>query len=421
MEDRGRSTAGARELAGSPNPETLKLAYFDCFSGISGDMTLGALLACGVDPEDLRDDLEQLSLPGWRLDVAETSRNGIGALDVTVSITEEPGHSRHLSDIREILQGAALSERVRGRALAVFQRLAEAEARIHQTTADRIHFHEVGAIDAIIDIVGTCACLERLGVDQVWCSPLPLGRGFVRCMHGMIPLPAPAVLELAAGVPVTGSDVEGELVTPTGAALVTSLAAGFGAIPPMRVVATGYGAGKKQFGERPNLLRVTVGERDEAALESLPEVAVLETNLDDLSPQFYETAMERLFAAGALDVYLTAVQMKKGRPGTLLTVLAPPARREALADVIIDETSTLGIRFTTMRRACLERAWHTVETEYGPVRIKVGWWKGRERTASPEYEDVKAAARGHGVPVRIVHQAALAAYASRHREAPGRP
>jgi pyridinium-3,5-bisthiocarboxylic acid mononucleotide nickel chelatase len=373
-------------------------------------MTLGALLSCGASEADLRAGLDRLRLPGWRLDLTETSRNGIGATDVTVTITEPQGHGRHLHHIEEILAASDLSEPIRQRALTIFTRLAEAEAKIHQTTVERIHFHEVGAVDAIVDIVGACLGLEILGVEQVICSPLPMGKGFVECAHGTIPLPAPATLELIQGVPVYGIDLEGELVTPTGAALMTTLATSFGPMPTMKVRATGYGAGKKEFGNRPNLLRVVIGETVEDAFSGAPEIVVLETNVDDLSPEFYEPLTERLLEAGAADVYLTPIQMKKGRPGTLLTVLASPDLTDTLAGIIFRESSTLGLRQSTMRRLCLDREWKPVETPYGPIRVKTGSWRGLETTASPEYEEVKAAARAHNVPAKTVHQAALQAY-----------
>jgi len=388
----------------------MRIAYFDCFSGVSGDMTLGALLACGVEADWLREELARLNLPGWRLDVAPTSQNGIGATDVTVAVTEEQGHGRHLHHIGEILAKSDIRPGIQAKALAVFSRLADAEAKIHQTTPDRIHFHEVGAVDAIVDIVGSCLLLEKLGVERVVASPLPMGRGFVECMHGTIPLPAPATLELLEGVPVYPVDVEGELVTPTGAAILKTLAHEFGPMPTMTIRASGYGSGKKRFGNRPNLLRVILGDTVEDVFSGAPEITVLETNVDDFSPQFYEPLSEKLFASGAADVFLVPIQMKKGRPATLLTVLAPPDRAELLADLIFTETTTLGIRFNTMKRICLEREWKTVETQYGPIRIKVGRWKGEEKTASPEYEDVRAAAEKTGTPLKAVHQAAMTAY-----------
>ena len=388
----------------------MAIAYFDCFSGISGDMTLGALLACGVSEDDFRQELARLKLAGWELEVQETEQNGIGATDVTVKITEEQGHGRHLYHIEEILQKSELPQPVQNKALEVFTHLANAEARIHQTTPDRIHFHEVGAVDAIVDIVGAVICLDKLGVTEVVCSPLPMGRGFVECMHGTIPLPAPATVELTQGIPVYGVEIEGELVTPTGAALVKSLAASFGPMPPMRVLAQGFGAGKKRFGTKPNLLRVAVGEAIGREFTGAAEVAVLETNLDDYNPQFFEVLSDRLFEFGALDVFLTPVQMKKGRPGTLLTIICAPDNTEPLAGVLFRESSTLGVRVNTSRRICQDREWKTVETPYGPIRVKVGRWQNAETTVAPEYEDVKSAAASSGAPVKVVHLAALRAY-----------
>lgn len=390
----------------------MRVAYFDTFSGISGDMTLGALLACGGDEAHLRRELSKLKITGWKLDIASTSKNGIGATDVTVSLTEPQGHGRHLHHIEEILTASDIAPSVKERALKIFTRLAEAEAKIHQTTVERIHFHEVGAVDAIVDIVGSCVLLDQLGVEAVYCSPLPMSHGFVECAHGTIPLPAPAVLELLQDVPVYSVDVEGELVTPTGAALMKTLASGFGPMPAMRISTSGYGAGKKEFGNRPNLLRVVIGEAVGDVFTGAPEIGVLETNLDDLSPQIYEVLTERLLAAGAADVYLTPIQMKKGRPATLLTVLSPLDRTDALTEVIFRESTTLGLRQTTMRRQCLDREWRTVDTEFGPIRMKVGTWKGTETTATPEYEDVRAAALAHDVPVKRVQEAAVVAYRS---------
>ena len=373
-------------------------------------MSLGALLACGASEDALRESLAGLNLSGWELEVRETEQNGIGAVDVTIRVTEEQGHGRHLYHIEEILQKSSLSESVQDRALQVFTHLANAEAKIHQTTPDRIHFHEVGAVDAIVDIVGAAVCLELLEVDRICCSPLPMGRGFVDCMHGSIPLPAPATVELIQGIPVYGVDVEGELVTPTGAALMKTLASNFGAMPPLKVSSQGFGAGKKRFSQRPNLLRVVMGESVDSALPGASEVTVLETNLDDYNPQFFAPLSARLFEAGALDVYLTPVQMKKGRPGTLLTALSPPERAERMAELIFQETSTLGIRLNSSRRICLDRDWTTVSTAYGDVRIKRGLWRGAETTASPEFEDVCRAAEAFGVPVKTVYAEALAAY-----------
>lgn len=385
----------------------MKIAYLDCFSGVSGDMMLAALLACGVSPDDLRSDLAGLSLPGWTLDVENVSVSGIDALDVTVQVSGEQPH-RHLEDIERILDQSTLTDNVRQRATAVFVRLAQAEGRVHGCAPEHVHFHEVGAVDAIVDIVGCCCLLDRLGVDAIECASLPMGHGFVTCAHGNIPLPAPAVLEITKNVPVHGVDVEGELVTPTGAALVTVLARAFGPMPAMTQHVVGYGAGKSRFPGQPNLLRVVVGEASPD--QSSEEVVVLEANLDDFNPQFYDVLSERLFQRGALDVYLTDVQMKKGRPGVLVTVLAPPARGPELVDTMFAETTTLGLRMQTKRRLCMDREWVSVETRYGKVRVKLGRWRGSVLKAAPEYEDVRACAEQAGVPLMAVHQAAMVAY-----------
>lgn len=389
----------------------MKVAYFDCFSGVSGDMTLGALLACGADEALFRENLAALPVPGYELNIQRVQRAGITATDVDVRLMEtDQGHGRHLSDIAEILRASSLSEQVQRQALAVFTRLADAEATIHGTTRDEIHFHEVGAVDAIVDIVGSCLLLEMLGVEQVVVSAIPCGTGSIHCQHGWMPIPAPATLELLQGFPVYSVNIRGELVTPTGAALVTTLAdhSTAGKIPTMRVIASGYGAGKKQFApDRPNLLRVVLGEIEDAADQTPQTVAVLETNLDDQNPEGFELLMERAFAAGALDVFLTPIQMKKNRPAMLLTVLCPTDCAEVLTELLFRETGTFGVRTREQRRSTLERCWQTVATPYGDIRLKQGAWRGETLTSAPEYEDCKAAARMHGVPLRRVYEAAL--------------
>ena len=390
----------------------MKTAYFDCFSGISGDMMLGALLACtGVGEAPFREQLAALGVPGYELSIRTVTREGITATDVDVKLTEtDQGHGRHLSDIARILGESGLSARVREQAVAVFTRLADAEAKIHGTSRDTIHFHEVGAVDAIVDIVGTCLLLEMLGVERVAVSALPCGYGTVWCQHGWMPIPAPATVELLRGFPVYSVDIQGELVTPTGAALVTTLAepATAGKMPAMRVLASGYGAGKKQFKpDMPNLLRVILGETEDAADPTSQTVAVLETNLDDQNPEGFDLLMERAFAAGALDVFFTPIQMKKNRPATLLTLLCPPETADMLAAILFRETGTFGVRVREQRRYTLARSWRTVKTEFGDIRLKAGAWQGEEVTVAPEYEDCKRAAQEHGVPLRRVYAAAV--------------
>ncbi|BDI29760.1 UPF0272 protein [Capsulimonas corticalis] len=402
------------------NKHTMKIAYFDCFSGVSGDMTLGALLACdGADETQFRRRLAALNLPGYELSIQRVTREGISATDVDVRLIErDQGHGRHLADIAAILENSGLSSWVRTTALTVFTRLADAEAKIHGATRDAIHFHEVGAVDAIVDIAGSCILLEMLGVDRIASSSIPCGYGTITCQHGIMPVPAPATMELLKGFPVHSVDIRGELVTPTGAALITTLAdpKTAGRLPAMRVLTNGFGAGKKQFKpDMPNLLRIVIGETDDAPSshdassgDATPQtVAVLEANLDDQSPEAFDLLMERCFAAGALDVFFTPIQMKKNRPATLLTVLCPADLSETLAAVIFRESSTFGVRHRTQERYTLARTWRTANTPYGEIRLKVGAWRGETMTIAPEYEDCRRAALAHGVPLAQVYRAAL--------------
>lgn len=409
-----------------------RVAYFDCPSGIAGNMALGALLACGADRDALIRRLGTLDLGEWSLEVVRKEEHGIGALHVDVKTPPETGHGRHLHHIEAMISSGDLPDRVRAQAIAVFRRLGEAEAGIHGVDIQSLHFHEVGAVDAIVDIVGTCLLLHDLGVDRVVCSPLPMGRGFVRCMHGVIPLPAPATVALTRGVPTYGVDIEGELVTPTGAALMTALADEFGPQPSMRVESVGYGAGTMTLPDRPNIVRVMVGQPGSGEVR---EVAVVETNVDDMSPQLFDVAMERLLQVGALDVYASPIQMKKNRPGLLITVMCPPECVRAVVEVLFSETTTLGVRVRNCERMCMEREVVAVTTEYGDIRVKVGRWDAARRDeaaasavsaseehgtrqsgdagickAMPEYDDVKAAALRHGVPARVVAEAAVRAF-----------
>jgi len=385
-----------------------RTAYFDCFAGAAGDMVLGALMHCGVPPERLREMLAGLDIGEWRLDAESVTRSGIGSLRVRVSAPPEAGQGRHLPEIEKIIGGAGLDAEVAESAVRVFRRLAEAEARVHRADINRLHFHEVGALDAIVDIVGTCALLHELGVGKVVASPLPMGHGFVECMHGVIPLPPPAVVELTRGVPVYGAGIEGELVTPTGAALLTTLAESFGVLPRMAPVSIGYGAGTREFPDRPNLLRVIVGE--EAQPQSDDDVAIVETNIDDMSPQFYDVVMDRLFSAGALDVLAQPVQMKKNRPGTLVTVVCRPDGADRLAAILFAETTTLGVRMWRAGRRCMGRCVVPVTTEYGTIRVKVAEWGDSVRKAMPEYEDVRRLSEAADVPARVVWESAMAGY-----------
>ncbi|HOM70740.1 MAG TPA: nickel pincer cofactor biosynthesis protein LarC [Armatimonadota bacterium] len=387
----------------------MKIAYFDCFAGISGDMTLGALIDAGADVEKLQDALSGLHLHGYKIEVKSVEKSHIMATDVNVEVDDHHHHHhRGLTHIREIIQQSGLSGWVKDTAIRIFTRLAEAEAKVHGSTPDEVHFHEVGAVDAIVDIVGTAICLELLDRPKVVASPLPTFHGFATGAHGTFPLPAPATVELLQGVPLRRFDVEGELVTPTGAAIITTIASEFGSMPSMSINKVGHGSGKKER-EFPNLLRVILGE-GVGDYPSSGRIVVIETNIDDFNPQFYDSVMERLFSAGALDVYLSPIQMKKNRPGTLLSVLCPFDKAHEFSEIVLKETSTLGVRITEWDRICLDRRWQEVETDYGRIRIKIGELGGKIINASPEYEDCKKAADAHNVPVKLVYDAAVAAY-----------
>ena len=394
----------------------MRIAYFDCFAGISGDMALGALVDAGADFEALKQNLRKLAVGGYEISAGRATTGGIAATGVTVEVTEHSHHGRGFSQIKRVIEESDLSERVKSNSTEVFRRLGEAEAKIHGKDIEEIHFHEVGAVDAIVDIVGTCIALELLGIEAVYASPVPTFHGTVEIAHGVYPLPAPATVEILAGVPWRKLDIEGEIVTPTGAAILAGLAGGFGAMPPMSVESTGYGAGTKDFGI-PNVLRVMVGQgacEDEngTTLRGCVEVAVIESNIDDLSPQVYDVVMDRLFESGALDVYLTPIQMKKNRPATLLSVICEPGDVDKLSVILFEETSTIGLRIDRRTRTCLPRETVKVETRFGPIRAKVARRNDEVVNVQPEYDDCKAAAARHNVPVKRVHDAALAAFYS---------
>jgi uncharacterized protein (TIGR00299 family) protein len=393
----------------------VRIAYLDTFSGISGDMTVGALLHLGLPLDALREAVKMLALPDVELSAERVLRSGIEATKFHVRVRgEHPDHGAHAhghahrayAEIRDLLARSALAARVKADALAVFARLADAEGRVHGVPPDSVEFHEVGALDAIVDVVGAALGFAHLGVDAVYVGPLPLGRGRVQTAHGPLPVPAPAVVELLRGRPVCPEDGSAELVTPTGAAIVAALARPE-AVPQMRMQAVGYGAGDRTLSDRPNVLRVQVGEPIVPA--GADEVLVLETTIDDMSPQLYEHVLERLLAAGARDAFLVPVVMKRSRPGTMLRVLADPADRDRLAGIVFAETSTIGLRYTRWGRIVLPREERTVETQYGVVRVKVARAPDGTLNVAPEFEDCRRLAGERGVPLKAVHQAALAA------------
>jgi uncharacterized protein (TIGR00299 family) protein len=386
----------------------MRIAYFDCFSGISGNMILGALVDAGLDVERLTAELAHLPISGYALRTEEVRRRGLRGTYVEVEVSEK-GVERHLHQIEEIIDGSDLPKAVKSRSQAIFRRLAEAEARVHGMPIDHVHFHEVGAMDAIVDVVGAAVGLWLLGIKRVYASPVHVGCGTVTCAHGTLPVPAPATQELLRGVPIYGRDVEAELVTPTGAAILTTLVEEFGGAPPMQVRQVGYGAGSRDL-PLPNLLRVSIGETTEK-VEGYEEdvVTVIETNIDDMNPQLFEHVMDRLFDAGALDVFLTPIQMKGSRPGVQLTVLLTEERVADALGVLFAETTTIGVRMYPMRRWKLGRERIVVETRYGPIGAKVARRGAAVMNVAPEYRECQRAAEERGVPLKEVYQAALEA------------
>ncbi len=379
----------------------MKICYLDAFSGISGDMTVGALIDAGADQREMLRTLDSLRT-GAKFEVEKTARRGIQASKFRVFCAETAKH-RHLSQILELIAGSELSAQAKQNASAVFQRLGDAEAKIHGIPIEKVHFHEVGAVDSICDVVGACAGFDLLGVHAIYCSPLNLGSGTVPTEHGMLPVPAPATAALLQGKPVYARGPAVELTTPTGAAIAATLATTFGALPPMRITAAGYGAGDKDFPEQANVLRILTG--DTTGAEEATEVAVLEANIDDSSPQVLGYAMERLLEAGALDVTLEALLMKKSRPGSLIRVIARPEDREMMAQMMFAETSTLGLRIYSAERRVKARQWIEVDTPHGKVRIKIS----ENGSFAPEYEDCRKLAREAGVPLKqILAEAGLA-------------
>ncbi len=387
------------------------IAYFDTFSGASGDMIVGALLDAGLSIDDLRADLAKLALKGYRVSSGVVQKCGLAATKFEVSIERHAGHPhRTMTDVTALLDESLLSDAVRDKAQRVFERLAAAEAAVHGVPVEDVHFHEVGAVDSIIDIVGAAIGLERLGIDKIVSGPLRFGTGTVQCQHGSLPVPAPATVRLAEGFPVEHTGIEGELTTPTGAAILTALADSFGPPPPMKLQRSALGAGSAELPQRPNALRVLIGEEDDAASA---RVAVLEANIDDTAPEIIGYTSEVLLAAGALDVFAVPVQMKKSRPATLLTVIARPEDRSKLEEIMFRQTTTLGIRWREQSRTTLERRSVQVEVCGEKVDVKLGLLQGEVVCVSPEYETCAGLAREKNIPLRRIYAAARQAAAKR--------
>ena len=391
----------------------MKTLYFDCFAGASGDMILGAMIAAGVDPGYLREQLSLLQVSGFSIDFETVNRSGLSATHAVVETAHEHSH-RSLADIKEIIRGSDLSSAVKERAVQIFTRLAEAEARVHNEPIDHIHFHEVGALDAIVDVVGAAICFDALQIERFVCSPLHVGSGMVKMAHGQFPIPPPAVTELLKGVPFYATEIKGELLTPTGAAIITTVCSEYGPIPEMKTEATGYGAGTREYQDFPNVLRVMLGETEVSGATD-ERLWMLETNLDDASPQILGHVMDRVLELGALDCFFTPVQMKKNRPGVLLSVLCGRDEKEAVMKLLFTETTTLGVRSSEVARRALQRSVMRVETQYGPINVKVAHLDGRIVNEMPEFEQCRQAAIKANVPLKLVEDAAHVAVAKRHQ------
>jgi pyridinium-3,5-bisthiocarboxylic acid mononucleotide nickel chelatase len=389
----------------------MRIAYLDCASGISGDMTLGALVDAGVDLAELNASIGSLGLPGVRLVAEEVKKRGFRATQVKVETEPEPTH-RHLHHIRAMIDGSRLSDRQKDMAHRIFVRLAEAEAKVHGTTVEKVHFHEVGAADSIADIVGSAVGWDLLGVDRIVASPVPTGTGKIRIAHGECSIPAPATAELLRGIPLAASSVPFELTTPTGAAILATLAAGFGPVPAMTIQRIGCGAGQRDLEDQPNLLRLLVGTSDSPDADAADgqQVWVVETNLDNTSGELIGYCTGRLWDVGALDVYTASIQMKKNRPGVKLSVLCEAGAVQAVEAILFEETTTLGVRRWPVSRSVLDRLVQSVETPWGPVEGKVGYLAGSPRGFAPEFEACRRIAVEHNVPLRTVYEAAQRAY-----------
>jgi len=384
----------------------MKIAYFDLISGASGDMILGALIDTGLPDHKLTEGLDALKLYDFKLQVNRVNKNGFSATKVDVIVNDDVPE-RHLPDIEKIIFQSDLSGHIQQKAISIFRRLGTIEAEIHGTTLEQVHLHELGGVDTIVDVVGTLLGLEMLGIEKVIASPVPLGRGFVKGAHGQIPLPAPATVALLEGVPVVGNELMVETVTPTGAVLLTSLAAKFGPIPEMTLQSVGYGAGGRDL-PIPNVLRLFIGEHVTISGIQTEMLVLLETNIDDLNPEIYAHVMEMLFSAGALDVYLTPIHMKKNRPATQLSVLCQEQDSFRMHEILFLETTTLGIREMSIRRHSLEREIQNVETPWGTVRVKIAHLPNNKIKAAPEFEDCQKLATESNIPLREIYLAAQA-------------
>jgi len=385
----------------------MKIISYDCFSGISGDMNLGAMIDLGIDKKYLIDELSKLNLQGWEIIVQKDQRHGITGTKVTVKQTRHEHAHRHLSDIEKIINDSGLDKNTRELSLKIFMKIAVAEATVHGISIDKVHFHEVGAIDSIIDIVGAAICYNALKVEGVHVSPVELGGGFVNCDHGKLPVPAPATVEIIKGIPVKTGGVDFEATTPTGAAILAALGTNFNSNIPIKIEKTAYGIGQKEHRDIPNLLRVFIGETVENG-DSGHDAQLIECNIDDMNPEFYEDISEKLFLAGASDVFLSNIMMKKSRPGIVLNVICETGLSGMIKNIIFTESTTLGIRTFPFRKDTLVRKFEKLQTIYGIVTVKRSFYKEKEVNCKPEYEDCRRIASEKRIPVKEVYNNIMA-------------
>lgn len=385
----------------------MKVLYYDCFSGISGDMNLGAMVDLGIDIGYLRSELEKLRMEGWELISEKSQRHGITGTKIAVRQTKHEHVHRHLSHIEKIINGSALPDKVKELSMKIFMKIAEAEASVHGISVEEVHFHEVGAVDSIIDVAGAAICFVALGVEAVYVSEVELGSGFVNCDHGRLPVPAPATSEIIKGIPVRVGGVDFEATTPTGAAIVTALGTKFGTGPELTVTKTGYGIGHKEHPVVPNILRVFLGETNEDHTQGHRAV-FLEANIDDMNPEFYDHISDNLFRAGAADVFFTQIIMKKGRPGVILNVICEKGSENKLKEVIFTESTTIGMRSFEFNKDTLVREICKVNTIYGEVTVKRSFYGGKQVSVKPEYEECRKIASERNIPVKEVYNNIIA-------------
>jgi uncharacterized protein (TIGR00299 family) protein len=387
----------------------MRIAYFDCFSGISGDMFVGALLDAGLKIEILEKELNKLNLSGYQLEVNKVLKKGISASQFKVKI-QEKGVERRFKDILNILEESKLDEEIKNEVKKIFFKIAEAESKIHQEDIEKIHFHEIGGLDSIMDISSAVIGIKALEIKEIYSSPLPLGKGFVKCAHGILPLPAPATLELLKNIPTYSGGMESEMVTPTGAAIISTLTKDFGERPLMKIEKIGYGAGEREF-SIPNLLRVSIGEKilsDRDLMDGYvhDEALLIETNIDDMNPEFYDYIMDKLFSQGALDVFLTPIQMKKNRPAQMFSIIVYEQNLKEILEVLFSESTTLGVRIKEVKRLKLTQQNFIAETKYGKIKVKVGIFKEDIKTIAPEYQDCQKIAQQYQVPLKEIYEEA---------------